>query len=197
VIIKPTKDDDPRVIRTRNLIIDAFTSLCKEKNFNSITVRDISERATVNRATFYAHFEDKYALLEIIISTAFMTFVSKRAQSHAELTKENMQALILAVLDYHNNLKNGCKRNFQSISIIVEANVQSQLKNIIATMLENSTIFAHKDKNSSDLTATIISSAIYGATYHWATEEHLTTNSIFLEKILTFIMAGLQAIPRK
>lgn len=48
-----------------------------------------------------------------------------------------------------------------------------------------------------DLTATIIRSAIYGATYHLSTEERLTNNSIFLEKILTFIMAGLQAIPRK
>ncbi len=38
-----------------------------EKNFESISVQDIAERATVNRATFYAHFQDKFALLDALI----------------------------------------------------------------------------------------------------------------------------------
>ena len=42
-----------------------------EKNFQSITVQDITERATVNRATFYAHFEDKYTLLDESVRDRF------------------------------------------------------------------------------------------------------------------------------
>ncbi|MBI4304912.1 MAG: TetR family transcriptional regulator, partial [Chloroflexi bacterium] len=45
---------DPRVKRTRKLLHDAFDSLLSEKSFEAITVQDIAERATVNRATFYA-----------------------------------------------------------------------------------------------------------------------------------------------
>lgn len=56
---------DPRVKRTRQALLQAFVALLEEKqNFHSISVQDIAERATVNRATFYDHFEDKYALLE-------------------------------------------------------------------------------------------------------------------------------------
>ncbi len=62
---------DPRVARTRKLIRDALASLLAEKNFESISVLDIAERATVNRATFYAHFTDKFALLDAMIREDF------------------------------------------------------------------------------------------------------------------------------
>ena len=58
---------DPRVTRTRRLIRDALVSLLAEKSFESVSVQDIAERATVNRATFYAHFTDKFALLDAIV----------------------------------------------------------------------------------------------------------------------------------
>jgi AcrR family transcriptional regulator len=58
---------DPRVTRTKNLIRDALKALLSEKNFESISVQDIAERATVNRATFYAHFQDKFALLDALV----------------------------------------------------------------------------------------------------------------------------------
>lgn len=60
----PVNPNDPRVKRTRQLLMQAFMELLKEKkDISSISVQDIAERATLNRATFYAHFEDKYAFL--------------------------------------------------------------------------------------------------------------------------------------
>ncbi len=57
--------NDPRVQRTRQLLLQAFMALLEERhNIHSISVQEITKLATVNRATFYAHFEDKYALLE-------------------------------------------------------------------------------------------------------------------------------------
>lgn len=54
---------DLRVLRTQQAIQDAFTSLVSERGFDAVTVRDISERAQVNRATFYRHFRDKHDLM--------------------------------------------------------------------------------------------------------------------------------------
>lgn len=61
----PRRDDvgDLRVARTRKAIQDAFTSLVSERGFDAVTVRDITERAMVNRATFYRHFRDKHAVM--------------------------------------------------------------------------------------------------------------------------------------
>ena len=60
---KEVKKLDPRVIRTRQLLRDALVSLIAEKGFDAITVQDIADRATLNRATFYLHYQDKHDLL--------------------------------------------------------------------------------------------------------------------------------------
>lgn len=54
---------DPRVIRTRQMLRDALIALIQEDGFEAIKVRDITERAALNRATFYLHYRDKYDLL--------------------------------------------------------------------------------------------------------------------------------------
>ncbi|MEC0168059.1 TetR/AcrR family transcriptional regulator [Paenibacillus graminis] len=55
---------DRRVARTREAISKAFLELFSEKKFSQITIHDISERANVNRGTFYLHYTDKYDLLD-------------------------------------------------------------------------------------------------------------------------------------
>jgi AcrR family transcriptional regulator len=61
---KSEEAEDLRVRRTRKLIQQAFIELTVEKGFAALTVRDITERAMVNRSTFYRHYLDKYDLLE-------------------------------------------------------------------------------------------------------------------------------------
>jgi AcrR family transcriptional regulator len=54
---------DRRIIRTRHALRDALMTLIVEKGYESITIQDITDRADVNRATFYLHFKDKDELL--------------------------------------------------------------------------------------------------------------------------------------
>ena len=51
-------------IRTSKAITNALISLLKGKPFEKITVQDILDRTPVTRATFYAHFHDKYEIIE-------------------------------------------------------------------------------------------------------------------------------------
>ena len=53
-----------KTLQTKNEIKQALISLLEEKNFNTVTVRDITARAKINRGTFYLHYLDKYDLLE-------------------------------------------------------------------------------------------------------------------------------------
>ena len=55
---------DPRIIRTRKLLLDALLELIPEIGFYDITIQAITERAGLNRATFYA---DKDELLSAAI----------------------------------------------------------------------------------------------------------------------------------
>lgn len=47
---------DLRIVRTRKNIMDSFIELSSKKEFKDITVKDITEAAMINRATFYYHF---------------------------------------------------------------------------------------------------------------------------------------------
>jgi AcrR family transcriptional regulator len=55
--------EDPRVKRTQKCLWEALRTLLEERSFEQISVTDICEEATINRTTFYKHFESKYELL--------------------------------------------------------------------------------------------------------------------------------------
>lgn len=57
------KKTDPRVLRTRQLLRDALLDLIREKGFEAITIQDLTDRAQLNRVTFYLHYRDKQDLL--------------------------------------------------------------------------------------------------------------------------------------
>src|SRR5580692_10535191 len=60
---------DPRIRRTRQLLQEALRTLLWSKQFDEISVQDIAEAATVNRATFYDHYADKFALADALIAS--------------------------------------------------------------------------------------------------------------------------------
>ena len=73
-----TVQEDMRVLRTKQNIINAFVALTKEKSIDAITVQEIAARAMVNRATFYAHYHDKDDLYEQIFNEAIGLFTPLR-----------------------------------------------------------------------------------------------------------------------
>ena len=188
------KEKDPRVIRTRQLIQDAFHSLNKEKKFNDITIRDITERATINRTTFYAHFADKYALMESLVSDTFMTVVCQKFRCQDELTAEAMRNLIIAVCDYHEQLSTSCKRTAQSVFPLIEIKVKEQLEEIVSSWLVKRVIVKEKGVQWA---AVMVSQSIYSAAYLWNAKGRKTSATVLADEILCFLMAGLQALSEK
>ncbi|MCY7761831.1 TetR/AcrR family transcriptional regulator [Bacillus spizizenii] len=54
---------DPRIRRTNKYLRDALIALLKEKDANSITIQEITEKADLTRGTFYLHYQDKQDFL--------------------------------------------------------------------------------------------------------------------------------------
>ena len=69
---KLTNDHRTRV--TRMLIRRAFMSLLAQKPIQSISVKELCERAGINRSTFYAHYTDLHDLLQQIEDEMFAEF---------------------------------------------------------------------------------------------------------------------------
>ena len=58
---------DRRILKSQEAIKTAFIELMSEKNFDDITIQDISDRANVSRGTIYLHYMDKFDLLNKLI----------------------------------------------------------------------------------------------------------------------------------
>ena len=68
---------DLRVQRTHRLLKEAFIDLLKEKDYDSISVQELCEKAMVRRTTFYQHFEDKTAFLNWFVQERQKDFTSQ------------------------------------------------------------------------------------------------------------------------
>ncbi len=75
--------DNSQFMRTDKAIMQALISLLKQKPFEKITIQDILEETPVSRATFYAHFHDKFEIAEKMQDYFF---------SATESTKDELQS---------------------------------------------------------------------------------------------------------
>jgi len=77
-----TREGDLQGRRTRVFIQNALIELTEKKGFDGISVRDISRKALINRATFYRHYRDKYHLVEEIFRDAVEKMRSDMGAPH-------------------------------------------------------------------------------------------------------------------
>ena len=69
-------DKDRRIRKTKQVLRQSFASLLAEKPLEDITVKELTERADINRGTFYCHYKDIYDLKDQIERELFDEFVA-------------------------------------------------------------------------------------------------------------------------
>lgn len=180
---------DPRIKRTRQLLHRAFNELLAEKSFEEITVHDIAERSTVNRATFYDHFPDKFALLEDIIAENFQATLDLRMQGSIGTCPESVKQLIRAVCDFFSDLGSRCQRHQRQFAPVAESKIKSVLRDFLLIGLGET--IPEASKNELELRATMASWAICGAALEWS---HAKTVSLdaFADSVLSLVSTTLQ-----
>ena len=152
--------------RTRQLLQGALRKLLQEKALDEILVQDITEAATVNRATFYDHYSDKFALFDAMVAYDFHKVLAERSIQFDGSCSSGLAAIILAVCDYlkqaHSN-QAACGRQ-SSFAPLMDAAVTLALRRVMLDGLsKNETKFsvAH------EMVASTLSGAAYAATKEW------------------------------
>src|SRR6202045_4856805 len=69
---------DPRIVRSRRMLMEALARLLTQKEFEDISIQEIADEATLNRATFYLHYADKNALLQAMTDARFRDHIERR-----------------------------------------------------------------------------------------------------------------------
>ena len=94
-----TGTTDPRILRSRRMLMDSLVKLLKKKEFEDISVQEIADDATLNRATFYLHYPDKNALLQAMTEARFRDLIGRRAITFTDCHGA-LRAIALGVCDY-------------------------------------------------------------------------------------------------
>jgi AcrR family transcriptional regulator len=178
---------DPRVKRTRLLLEQAFMDILKEKGFQTITVHDITERAGVNRATFYAHFRDKYALLDNSIRQGFLQEIDKRMLNACHFTMDNLRNLIVAVCEFTTNINSHCKPPLTQFESLVETQVKAVLYEFLLNWLKQMEVDI-----APETAATAASWAIYGLVAQWGHSKEPQPVDEFAAEVLPLVAANLK-----
>ena len=188
---------DPRIRRTRQLLQDALRNLLEQKEFDKISVQDITEAATVNRATFYAHHEDKFALLGELIRVTFLDLLAQRNATFDGGCSTAFQVIILAVCDYLSELQKSHSFNQHQFEPFVEATVIDQIRIVLLDGFQRHPV----ERNiPAEMIAATASWAIYGAVKQWVnTAERVSAEEfvdVAVELVRPIVMAGVAPSPQ-
>jgi AcrR family transcriptional regulator len=94
-----TGTTDPRILRSRRMLMEALARLLMKKEFDDISVQEIANEATLNRATFYLHYPDKSVLLQAMTEVRFRDLIERRAITFSDCHGA-LRAIALGVCDY-------------------------------------------------------------------------------------------------
>ena len=187
--------NDPRAVRTRKLLVEGLMKLMASRPFAEISVQDLAAEATLNRATFYAHFEDKQGLLEFATRESFRELLEKRLELHSSLEHESLKDLILAVCEFLERLFTHCKSVQLSEDAFdaVEHQVKAQVHTRLLEWLKLARSGSGKAPYSLELAATAASWAIYGISLQWARGPRTQSAEKLVRLVLPMMEALLKA----
>jgi AcrR family transcriptional regulator len=162
------------------------------KGFDEISVQDITDAATVNRATFYDHYTDKFSLLEATVGSGFHLLLHQRNILFDGTCPSAAGAVILAACDYLTQTHAGSACPRQSA---FEPLIDAAMTTAIRRVIENGITRIHSEGNSAvspEMAAMAASWAIYGAVKQWFyTPNHPPAEEI-VPSILQLVLPILQ-----
>jgi AcrR family transcriptional regulator len=182
---------DKRILRTRQGLSKAFLEVLEEKGFQKMTVQDITARANVNRATFYAHYEDKYDLFSTIIDYSFQQKIDSKIPANAEFNLGNLRTLILAVLEYLGQLNAYYARAETDLGPVIETRIQSKIYEVVLNWLRKAQPSQMKLSSAPDITAAVVSWSIFGAGMKWSRDRLRYPAEQVADHTLLLIAGGL------
>jgi len=178
-----TETTDPRILRSRRMLLEALSRLLKKKELEDISVQDIADEAALNRATFYLHYPDKNALLQAMTESRFRDLIVRRGITFTDCNGA-LRAIALGVCDYLAE-STGCPTQLARMSL------EGSIIPIVESMFKEG-LAHHGTAPGADpaLLATTAAWAVFGAARRW----FQTPNRIRAEEMAARIEALISPV---
>lgn len=169
---------DPRVKKTRRAIEQSFWELMKSRGFDAVSISHVTKQAGINRATFYAHYADKSAVLSNIAVRAFRGGTPADLLQASKFSEDVCRRFIEVTYDFVFSFYDVCgfddPRFAAHIDYLVRANLCTQLERSLS----------HSD-------AAMVGAAIYSEIFRTYVDGEKPASSDLEQKIIPFVMKGI------
>ncbi len=174
---------DPRVQRTRKFIMDSFIELSEKKEFKDITVKDITEKAMINRATFYYHFEDIYDLREKVLSEVLLINLDSDVYENNRVDEDTVIRLFKAITDFQLTLSTRCHQGYEdTISRIIREHLEEIFYKLLTKQYDED------EESKLKVTAVMLSWGLYGASVDWRKNSPSTSPEQYIKPVIPFLI---------
>ena len=177
------ENTDPRILRSRQMLMESLFRLLTRKEFDDISIQEIADEATLNRATFYLHYPDKNALLQAMTAARFRDLIARRGLSFSDCDGA-LRAIALGVCDYLAETA-GCPGQLAKMPL------EGSIIPVVEDMFQEGAA-KHGVVPSADsrMLATAAAWAVFGAARQW----HQTPDRIPAEEVAAKIEAMVKPI---
>ncbi len=165
------------------MLMDALVRLLNQKEFDDISIQEIADEATLNRATFYLHYADKNALLQAMAAARFRDLIARRGLSFSNCDGA-LRAIALGVCDYLAETA-GCPSQLSKLPL--EGSIIPVVEGMFREGAGKHEIAPGID---AELLATTAAWAIFGAARRW----YLTADRIPAEEMAGKIEAMVRPV---
>ncbi len=180
---------DRRVQRTQQLLKQAFVEVVKEKGFPATSIQDVTDRANVNRGTFYTHFPDKYALFDAVVCEEIQRTLIDPLPPVSEWDSKTLHLFVQSVIE-------SCDGRYKYLCLTKDmlpqferAAHEGMIKLLQEWLKSNVRI---RSQVSLEMIAHIMTSAIIGATMQYCQSSTTISSDEMASAVLLVLMKGVE-----
>jgi AcrR family transcriptional regulator len=172
------------------MLQQAFIEVAHEKGIAATTIQDITERADVNRGTFYLHFADKYTLLKVIIHEHFQHLLTSTLSPAYQWDRRSLQLFIQTVLeDFERKYRQLLLAH--DVAPLIERATCEALARLLLTWLKQDRSAENRGPVSLETIARLVSWTIFGAAVQWSQEANTVSSEQMAHDVLLVITEGV------
>ena len=184
---------DRRIRKTKDVLKKSLIILMKEKSINSITVKELCEKADINRGTFYLHYKDVFHMLGEIEKELFEEFQDMILSYEISPDKIETKPILKDIFTFIANNSDFC------IVILCERGDMAFMKKIVSVIYEKgysdwSNILKKNDKDLFDKYYSFILYGAIGLIDYWLKNELKESPEYMAMLTENIILNGLKSV---
>ena len=183
---------DRRVIRTRELLLDALAVLLMERGYEKLTIQNLLDKAGVGRATFYAHFQSKEDLLCQSIARLRASLVEQWKSGNSKEIKR-----LGFTLPFFEHLESHRRIYHATIGRESEWTVEQHMRNMLKELVREDLSRLHRGQAKAaalDLAVHFVVGNLWAVVVWWMESKHPVSHEDIERMFQRSAYPGLDAI---